>query len=485
MMRFSRLVQLEQVRRTLAEAAAYIQDGGNSELCQELMQNGARMLEQIDAILRQAQADWKSNRPMETLEQVRSAWRAPLPDDMAERLENLGRSLREDIAVQVRAVFFADLGGKWDAMDSVYRYMREDPRFDPVVVLMPVYRAAQVNGETKTEVIYEDYLTGLGIPFQNCWEYDPAQDCPELAFTSQPYESVTLPEFWAQNIAKYTRLVYLPYYIPSILNAGNKKILCDMPIHTYSWRVASSSEKFAYYYRKYSQCRGRNLMVTGIPKMDYAVSLREKPCAVPKEWQSKIEGRVVLLWNTWYDGYASSLDLLQQVLPWFHEHQNFALIWRPHPMSRAVMKLHEPEQYRKLQEMMDAVPTFDNMILDDGVECGPAFSCSSAQISDFSAMMIQYLFLDKPLLWIQKPDKTLVNKEAELHSKWIVSSRWMEKASTSADVIDFMERIARGEDRYRGVRGEVCSEDLPLADGNAATRICNRLWEDLFQECFE
>lgn len=258
-----------------------------------------------------------------------------------------------------------------------------------------------------------------------------------------------------------------------------------MPIHTYSWRVASSSEKFAYYYRKYSQCRGRNLMVTGIPKMDYAVSLREKPCAVPKEWQSKIEGRVVLLWNTWYDGYASSLDLLQQVLPWFHEHQNFALIWRPHPMSRAVMKLHEPEQYRKLQEMMDAVPTFDNIILDDGVECGPAFSCSSAQISDFSAMMIQYLFLDKPLLWIQKPDKTLVNKEAELHSKWIVSSRWMEKASTSADVIDFMERIARGEDRYRGVRGEVCSEDLPLADGNAATRICNRLWEDLFQECFE
>lgn len=479
MMRFSRLVQLEQVRRTLAEAAAYIQNGGDSELCQELMQNGARMLEQIDAILRQAQADWKSNRPMETLEQVRSAWRAPLPDNMAERLENLGRSLREDITVQVRAVFFADLGGKWDAMDSVYRYMREDPRFDPVVVLMPVYRAAQVNGETKTEVIYEDYLTGLGIPFQNYWEYDPAQDCPELAFTSQPYESVTLPEFWAQNISKYTRLVYLPYFIPHMMYFDSRTALCGMPIHTYAWRIAGSSERFARYFARHSRRHGENLMVTGIPKMDYVVNLKRNPCEIPPEWRPKIEGRVVILWNTWYDGNASSLELLEQMLPWFAGHPEYALIWRPHPMSRAVMKLHEPEQYRRLERMMELVTAADNMVLDTEAEYGPAFVCSHAQISDFSSMMIQYLLMDKPLLWVQIPGKTLAVKESE---EQMISNQWMERAENREDVLAFLQRMQQGEDLNRALRAETRAQYIPLADGKAAERICEAVWQGLCDE---
>ena len=43
-------------------------------------------------------------------------------------------------------------------------------------------------------------------------DYDIKKDLPDLVFTSQPYESVTPEQFWAENIAPYTRLVYLPYY---------------------------------------------------------------------------------------------------------------------------------------------------------------------------------------------------------------------------------------------------------------------------------
>ena len=142
-------------------------------------------------------------------------------------------------------------------MESVYQYMRNDPRFDPVVVLTPIFRAKQINGKTETEVIYEDYLSKMGIPFLNYWEYDPEQDCPELAFTCQPYESVTLPEFWAANIAKYTRLVYLPYFIPHMMYSDSREVLCNMPIHTYAWRIAGSSQRFVDYFSRYSSVMER------------------------------------------------------------------------------------------------------------------------------------------------------------------------------------------------------------------------------------
>ena len=479
-MRFSRLVQLVQVCQTVREAAEYNQKLEHPSINQDLLQNGKKMLEEMKEFLYQYQSDWINNNPIGLLDQIRSSWQFPFPPTITEQLEGLSASLKVDVKIQVRAVFFAELGGKWDSMESVYQYMRNDPRFDPVVVLTPIFRAKQINGKTETEVIYEDYLSKMGIPFLNYWEYDPEQDCPELAFISQPYEIATLPEFWAENISKYTRLVYLPYFIPHMMYSDSREVLCNMPIHTYAWRIAGSSQRFADYFSRYSQRHGENMMVTGIPKMDYVINLKNNPCPIPQVWRQKIEGRTTILWNTWFDGNASSLDLLDQMLPWFSAHQEYALIWRPHPMSEAIMKLYQPEQYLKLEKMMDTVRSTNNMVLDTDAEYGPSFVCSHAQISDFSSMMTQYLLMDKPLLWIDIPGKTLAVKESE---EQMVSNHWMEKGANIEDIIAFLQRIRRGEDRNRTLRTEVRAQYLPLADGKAAERICERLWKDLSLEC--
>lgn len=478
-MRFSRYVQLDQVCRTLLEAVDYIQGHDDSDLCQELLDNGTQMLQEFQAVLMQYQSDWKNTKTKELLDEIIAEWQYPLSDTITERLEELRISLKEDIAIQIRAVFFAELGGKWDSMASVYSYMCQDPRFDPVVVLTPIFRAIKVDGETKSEIVYDDYLTPMGIPFYNYQDYSIEQDCPEIAFTSQPYESVTLPEYWAQNIAKYTRLVYLPYFIPHMLYFESRTTLCQMPIHSYAWRVAGSSEKFARYYKKYSLCRGSNMMVTGTPKMDYAIHLKETPRDIPKTWRSKVENRKVILWNTWYDWNASSLLILEQLIPWFAEHKEFALIWRPHPMSIPVIKLYDSAQYPRFEMLMSAINSTDNMIVDEEPEYASAFSCSHAQISDFSSMMVQYLLLDKPLLWMNIPGKSLQVEESE---EQMISNRWMEKGSNAVDVIAFLERVKNGEDLNRSLRAQVRQEDLQMADGHAAQRICNVLWNDLVHE---
>ena len=481
-MRFSRYVQLDQVCCTLMEAVDYIQGNDDSDLCRELLDHGTQMLQDFYAILMQYQPDWKNTKAKELLDEVISEWRNPLPDTITEHLTTLRISLKEDIAIQIRAVFFAELGSKWDSMASVYSYMCQDPRFDPVVVLTPILRAIKVDGETKSEIVYDDYLTPMGIPFYNYQDYSIEQDCPELAFTSQPYESVTLPEYWAQNIAKYTRLVYLPYFIPYMMYSDSRITLCQMPIYSYAWRVAGSSEKFAQYYKKYSLCQGCNLMVTGIPKMDYAVQLKKQPCPIPDNWVSKMHNRTVILWNTWFDWNSSSLEILEQIVPWFAEHKEFALIWRPHPMSRPIFKLIGREEYYRFEILVETVNAATNMVVDTEPEYAAAFSCSQAQVSDFSSMMTQYLLLDKPLLWVDRPGKSIQLVESE---EQMVSNRWMEKASNATEVIEFLERVKNGKDRNRALRAEVRKQDLPLADGHAAQRICDVVWNDLIQETIQ
>lgn len=481
-MRFSRYVQLNQVCCTLMEAAKYVQDHEDSELCQELIENGVQLLNEFEMLLVQHQSDWRNTKTKELLDQIVSVWNNPLPEIASELLWQLHRSLQEDIVIQVRAVFFAELGGKWDSMESLYRQMCQDPRFDPVVVLTPIIRAKQVDGETNSEIVYDDYLTSKGIPFYNCWEYSLEQDCPELAFTSQPYETVTPVEFWAENIAKYTRLVYLPYFIPYMMYSDSRTTLCKMPIYSYAWRVAGSSEKFAQYYKKYSLCQGCNLMVTGIPKMDYAVQLKKQPCPIPDNWVSKVHNRTVILWNTWFDWNSSSLEILEQIVPWFAEHKEFALIWRPHPMSRPIFKLNGREEYYRFEILVETVNAATNMVVDTEPEYAAAFSCSQAQVSDFSSMMTQYLLLDKPLLWVDRPGKSIQLVESE---EQMVSNRWMEKASNATEVIEFLERVKNGKDRNRALRAEVRKQDLPLADGHAAQRICDVVWNDLIQETIQ
>ena len=126
-MRFSRYVQLDQVCCTLMEAVDYIQGQDDSNLCRELLDHGTQMLQEFHAVLMQYQSDWKNTKTKELLDEIIAEWQYPLSDTITERLEELRISLKEDIVIQIRAVFFAELGGKWDSMASVYSYMCQDP----------------------------------------------------------------------------------------------------------------------------------------------------------------------------------------------------------------------------------------------------------------------------------------------------------------------------------------------------------------------
>ncbi len=470
------LVYITKMSGTLLEAAGYLGTGPHKAVAEELLENGAQMLTQIREVLEAHRDDLHTSQPLDRLTAIEGAWQAQTVG-LEGQLEEFIECLPKEISYQVRAVFFTGLGSTWDAMESVYEYMRDDPRFDPVVVLIPVFRQVEKNGELKRDVIYQDYLTPLGIPFYEYTKYHIEDDLPDLAFTNQPYESVVLPEFWPENIAKHTRLVYLSYYLPDVVEQSTQITLAQLPVYRFAWKIVCPTEKQFKFYCRYAANQGANALLTGLPKTDLLVVPKGRNIPTPEGWE-KLRGKTIFLWNSWYDAKGASLRFFHELLEWFVEHKNCGLIWRPHPMTDTVTKLHYPEHYPTYQAYIRNARAAKNVVLDTETSCLAAFSISNAMISDYSSLLPQYLLLDKPALRIDSPVFHFTGEE-------FIESSWMERAETIDDVYAFMERIRRGEDRKAALRKTIRERDLSLADGHCGKRVCEAVWVCLHQEDLE
>lgn len=472
-MRYSILVYITKMGRTLIEAAQYLRTAPEDSLRAGIMDNGRQMLAQIRSVLERHRGDLRSESPLVQLSEIETLWECT-GEALEIRLEQFVQNLPEQVAYQVRAVFFAELGEKWDAMESVYEYMREDSRFDPIIVRTPVGRVVERDGKREQEIIYKDFLTPMGLPSLGYDAYSIEDDCPELAFISQPYESCTLEQFWPEYIAKHTRLVYLPYFLPAIVLKDYPTVLCQMRVYDVAWKVIGSNQKHYKYYCRYAHHGGTNMLVTGVPKIDPIIKAKEQGVPIPSGW-GKILGKTVFLWNSWFDSNVSSLRFFNDIFGWFAAHPDCTLIWRPHPMTETVIKLYNPEHYSDLQQYFLRAENASNVILDRETSYLPAFSYSNAQISDHSSLMQQYLLMDKPLLWVNTLSASITQEE-------FISTKWMERASTAADILGFLGRVVQGKDSNAELRKQIIRRELPMADGRCGERTCGQLWNALHKE---
>lgn len=481
-MRYSILVYLTRMSRTLLEAAEYLTVSSKEDpMREELLANGQQMIDQIRAELEHHRQDLRSSRPINCLNEVAQKWRGG--EECAASIRQFIQCLPQEVRYQVRAVFFAEQGEKWDSMETVYEFMRDDPRFDPVVVLTPVLRQVEdENGKVKRDIICKDYLTPMGIPFFECTKYSLEKDCPDLAFISQPYEDCSAQEFWPETIAQYTRLVYLPYFLAEAASINEVESLAQLPVYRHAWKVICPTEKQYDFYCKYSVCNGANALVTGLPKLDKLVNLKRDGIARPKGWDC-LEGKTVFLWNSWYEANVSSIRYFDELMEWFKTHKDCALIWRPHPMTNAVTKLYHPDIYQSFLEKIQFAETLSNVVLDRETSYRAAFYYSDALISDPSSMILLYLLMDKPTLALTyKRRNPISNPLQKKPSVEFVDRRWRRWAYDTAEIFNFFEQICMGVDENAELRKEIRQQDLVLADGHSAERVCEALWTEMHRE---
>lgn len=490
-MRYSLFVYLLNMLNSLQEAAAYIQSNQNSNVCYQLIKNCNQLLKAVETTLQSNEESVKDQRIFNLLTHCEEESTSLLDKilvstsyqekvtEFVQSIAKLKRLYRDGINVIYRIVFFAELGQKWDSMSSVYEAFKNRSDCDVAVVLAPIYRAVKINGAVKTDVIYEDYLTPIGIRHIPYQQYDIVKDNPDLVFISNPYEGVTPQQFWPETIAKHARLVYLPYYTDMEMPEKSIYTHCCLPVAQNAWRIIAQSQKIKDMHEKYAPKRGKNVLVTGLPKWDNIFELRKKPDNLPADWEKNLKGKTVFLWNSHFSidssGFSTLLENGQAIIDLFTENKDIALIWRPHPMTETVIKLYFPQYLSFWKTLKKSVEKSDNMVIDKNVSYTPAFQCSDALITDLSSFMAQYMLTEKPILWLKRAHG-VANKNV---SERLVRIECLEQATTSESISDFIANIVQGIDLKKDERLKSMQEDMPSADGHIGERVCNLLLEEL------
>lgn len=320
--------------------------------------------------------------------------------------KTLEKQCNSGLSYKIRILFVAELADKWDAMESVYEAFLERSDCEVEVVLEPVFRAARLaSGERESETIYEDWLTPLGIKHIHYSEYNFSERRPDITFISQPYENETIPEFWPENIAKYSRLVYVPFNtVLKLVSTTDYHNAFKLPVLTHSWRVICQSDRMKEYYRRYAPQIANKVVVTGLPKWDYAMVHDRKNTPCPKEWEEKLKGKKVFLYSTHYtDQFATMSSENRGVINFFLGRTDCALIWRPHPMTETVNKQFNPENYARYKVNEAAAMKSSNVIIDRDPSYANAFVWSDILISGENSFLAQYLLARKPII-LRTPD---------------------------------------------------------------------------------
>lgn len=489
-MRYSLFVYLCQMFGTFQEAAEYIakSQGRNRQLLSECIEG----LGAVNTVLQNNQDSVLDPEIQESIGRCRRQCQELLDEELdspqeektrlAGNMKALWESFRKGISVKYKVVFFAELGQKWDSMSSLYEAFRARSDCETAVVIEPIFREATVGGEKKRDVIYQDYLTPMGIPNIPYEFYDLSKELPDMAFISNPYESVTLEQFWPDNIAKYSKLVYVPYYTNMASSESSVCALCGMPVATQAWRILAQSEEIMKMHRKYAPKHGANLLVTGLPKWDNILELKKAPETLPKGWKEKISGKKVFLWNSHFAVSPSEpgtlLDYGQAIVDVFSGRKDIALIWRPHPMTSTIFKLYASAARPFWEKLVHTVESAPNMVFDTGLSYVPSFQASDALLSDFSSIIAQYMLTGKPVLWL----KNKIDPRGKGYIEDTVHIDCLEQAESTRDIAAFIDRIVGGIDPGKEERLRCVRKDLPFADGHIGERTCSLLLEDLQRE---
>jgi len=405
------------------------------------------------------------------------------------KIADLENEIKAKAKYKLHILFVAELAGKWDSMASVYEAMKKRDDCEVEVVIQPIFRAVKMpDGSVKSDVILNDYLTPMGISNIPYDQYDFSQKLPDITFFSQPYESCTIEKFWPENMAQFTRVVYLPYYTARTVN----KNLSSATYHSFfksntekfSWKIAAQSAKMQMHYKNIGSQKGENVIVTGLPKWDSPLHIVKENTPCPEDWKSKIEGRKVFLWNTHFNlelDVKLYVERCNEIISIFKKNKKIALIWRPHPMTETIVKLYHPEFKKDFEALKNSVINAENMMMDTNPTYDAGFVYSDALISNYSSLADQYILLDKPVL-ITTFQPIAEAREYYATTDGLYDMGLLPLAYAKNDKKDFIDKIANGIDEWAAKRKEFLNEYFALADGNCGERVAKKILDDFREE---
>lgn len=366
------------------------------------------------------------------------------------------RKLRKKEVIDV--VFVISELGAWKT-ESLYLAMKSHSRFRPHLAYHTSKFGAEV-AESLKQYLEAKMYSYVNVDDKKEWDKLPK----DLIFYQKPYEGI-----YPNHLRDYNNRSCLFCHVPYFFHQAKMNFAYNIPVYLNSWQLYAENDLVAEDRALHMKNQGKNLVITGTPVMD---DLNKNKDSYLDPWKSQTVPKKRIIYaphhtisNLHADGIDISTflyngDAILSLAKKYADKVQWA--FKPHPVL-----------YSKLvtiwgQDRADAYYNAWKNLENGQLELGKyeaLFMYSDAMIHDCSTFVVEYLYTQKPVLFLLKEagkhmDYTDFGMEA-------FNAHYM--AQSIEEIECFIKDVIEGVDSMKAIRSEFCSTSLRPPYGKLAS----------------
>ena len=362
------------------------------------------------------------------------------------------KRMREKETIDV--LFILGELSSWKTED-LYLYMVNHPRFNPMLGIIKSPEDTSFYREL------EDALKDKGYPFFKLKASNFGQ--PDIVIYQKPYD-------WSypHNLIWRFHLNSLFCYSAYGLHSLTERWSISQPLHQIAWQLYYENDLAASCERALMQDKGRNIFVTGLPFMDRL--MRPKNDFVDP-WKRLNHNRKRIIYaphhtiadmhlkGIGFSTFLDNADLILHLAQKYNDSTQWA--FKPHPLLRN--NLNQVWGKEKTDAYYNQWAIMENTQLANGDYLG-LFKYSDAMIHDCASFTIEYLYINKPVLYLVRDEhhadvlNDFARKAYDLHYR----------ASQPNHIEEFIQQVIDGLDPLKDDRTAFYNDYLIPPHGKSA-----------------
>ncbi len=388
---------------------------------------------------------------------------------------------------KLQIVFMPYKADMWTSMASIWESAMADDDCEACVVPIPY---SDITNPEKVSFCYEleRFPKELGcVHYEN---YSEEERYPDIIVIHNPYDEANnvtrVPErFFSSTLINHTaKLVYSPYYTLNTYVEQRHGASFVTPANRNADIIICQSQRMKAIYESIGYSTDK-IVAFGSPKIDAVINSKITKDDIPEKWKEKIGQKKVFLLNTHLSYFPTSyinkgktgdyaVRFHEEIAKAFLDRDDCALIWRPHPLLKTMLKGRFPQCLDYVNSFEERVVNAKNGIVDEQADYFYAFACSDALLSTWSSLINEYMVTQKPVMIFQ----TQVQKDVALNSPINGNVNYFRFGAGGLTFERFRDNVIMGVDSKKQDRMDEIAKAFPNLDGSAGSKIYKFLKEN-------
>lgn len=346
---------------------------------------------------------------------------------------------------KITVAFYISQKQLWSSQ-SVYDELLVNSFFSPIIIAFP----NQENKiKTKIETCKENYEFFKSKKMNVIYGYDIKKDNflafeqikTDIVFFDQPYPRLPDELRWPK-IYKESLVCYIPY---GYKIAGFYEAHFNMDLQNSCWTVFAESEWHKEQFIKYGKHKGKNVIVSGYPKLDEYHNKEYKNCWKISPKATTEVKKIIWAphWSIDQINFSTFHINYKFFLEYAKTNKNISWIFKPHQR----LKHHLTEvgfmTEEEVSNYYNEWDRLDNCLFYDEADYFDIFKSSDVLITDCGSFLAEYLPTKKPIIH-------LINEKSSGYNeigKMITESYY--KAFTNDDIDFLINKVVLQEDDFK------------------------------------